>query len=132
MHPIRSTAASGPRSRIDEYARSGPPRRRPGWGTWPPNLSAVFSATPLDGMLRFLVRRVVLALVTLWLLSVIVFLASHALPGDVGRKILGPFADPRSVATLDHSLGVDRPLLAQYLTWVGGLLHADLGTSLSF
>src|SRR5215469_5091847 len=83
-------------------------------------------------MLRFLLRRLALALVTLWLLSVIVFLASHALPGDVGRRILGPFADPRSVATLDHSLGVDRPLLTQYLTWIGGLLHADLGTSLSF
>ena len=58
-------------------------------------------------MARFLARRVALALVTLWLLSVIVFLASHALPGDVGRKILGPFADPRAVATLDASLGVD-------------------------
>jgi peptide/nickel transport system permease protein len=83
-------------------------------------------------VLRFLLRRLALALVTLWLLSVIVFLASHALPGDVGRRILGPFADPRAVATLDHSLGVDGPLLSQYLTWTGGLLHADLGTSLSF
>ena len=83
-------------------------------------------------MLRFLLRRVALALVTLWLLSVIIFLASHALPGDVGRRILGPFADPRSVATLDHALGVDQPLLVQYFNWVGGFLHGDLGTSLSF
>lgn len=83
-------------------------------------------------MLRFLLRRVALALVTLWLLSVIIFLASHALPGDVGRRILGPFADPRAVATLDHSLGVDQPLLAQYFNWIGGFLHGDLGTSLSF
>ena len=83
-------------------------------------------------MLRFLVRRVALALVTLWLLSVIIFLASHALPGDVGRRILGPFADPRSVATLDHSLGVDRPLLTQYLDWIGGFVRGDLGTSLSY
>jgi peptide/nickel transport system permease protein len=81
---------------------------------------------------RFLLRRVGLALVTLWLLSLIVFLASHALPGDVGRRILGPFADPRSVASLDHSLGVDRPLPVQYLSWIGGFLHADLGTSLAF
>lgn len=83
-------------------------------------------------MLRFLIRRVGLALVTLWLLSVIIFLASHALPGDVGRRILGPFADPAAVRTLDHSLGVDRPLIVQYLDWVGGLLRGDLGTSLSF
>lgn len=83
-------------------------------------------------MLRYLVRRVLLALVTLCLLSVIIFLASHALPGDVGRRILGPFADPRAVATLDHSLGTDRPLLVQYFSWVGGFLHGDLGDSLSF
>lgn len=83
-------------------------------------------------MLRFLLRRLALALVTLWLLSVIIFLASHALPGDVGRRILGPFADARAVATLDHSLGVDRPLLVQYFDWISGLLHGDLGTSLAF
>src|SRR5260370_3870161 len=83
-------------------------------------------------MFRFLLRRVALALVTLWLLSVIIFLASHALPGDVGRRILGPFADPRSVQTLDHSLGVGRPLLVQSLGWVGGFLHGDMGMSLAF
>lgn len=83
-------------------------------------------------MVRFLIRRVGLALVTLWLLSVIIFLASHALPGDVGRRILGPFADPRAVATLDHSLGVDKPLLAQYFDWIGGLLRGDLGMSLAY
>lgn len=83
-------------------------------------------------MLRFLLRRIALALVTLWLLSVIVFLASHALPGDVGRRILGPFADPRAIATLDHALGVDQPLLTQYFVWIGGLLRGDLGDSLAF
>lgn len=83
-------------------------------------------------MVRFLLRRTALALVTLWLLSIIIFLASHALPGDVGRRILGPFADARAVATLDHALGVDKPLLAQYFDWVGGLLRGDLGTSLAY
>ncbi len=83
-------------------------------------------------MLRFLIRRIGLALVTLWLLSVIIFLASHALPGDVGRRILGPFADPRAVQTLDHALGVDRPLIVQYFDWVGGLLRGDLGMSLAY
>jgi peptide/nickel transport system permease protein len=83
-------------------------------------------------LLRFIARRTALALVTLWVLSVIIFLASHALPGDVGRRILGPFADPRAVATLDHSLGVDRSLLVQYLSWIGGFVHGDLGMSLSF
>jgi peptide/nickel transport system permease protein len=83
-------------------------------------------------MARFLLRRLLLALVTLWLLSVIVFLAAHVLPGDVGRRILGPFADPRAVSSLDHQLGVDRPILVQYLSWLGGALHLDFGVSLSF
>jgi peptide/nickel transport system permease protein len=83
-------------------------------------------------MTRFLLRRLLLALVTLWLLSVIVFLAGHVLPGDVGRRILGPFADARAVASLDHQLGVDRPLLVQYATWFGGVLHLDFGDSLSY
>jgi peptide/nickel transport system permease protein len=83
-------------------------------------------------MARFLLRRLLLALVTLWLLSVIVFLAAHVLPGDVGRRILGPFADPRAVASLDHQLGVDRPLLVQYLSWLAGAVHLDFGNSLSY
>lgn len=73
-----------------------------------------------------------LALVTLWLLSVIVFLGAHVLPGDVGRRILGPFADPRAVASLNHQLGTDRPLPVQYLDWLGGALHGDLGSSTSY
>lgn len=83
-------------------------------------------------MVRFLLRRTALALVTLWLLSVIVFLAVHTLPGNVGRRILGPFADERAVASLNHALGVDRPLLVQYADWVDRLAHGDLGTSLFY
>jgi peptide/nickel transport system permease protein len=83
-------------------------------------------------MARFLLRRVGLALVTLLLLSMIIFLMANVLPGDVGRRILGPFADPRAVAALNHQLGVDRPLVVQYLSWLGGAVHGDFGRSLSF
>jgi peptide/nickel transport system permease protein len=83
-------------------------------------------------MARFLLRRIGLALVTLVLLSTIVFLMANVLPGDVGRRILGPFADPRAVAALNHQLGVDRPLVVQYLSWLGGMLHGDFGNSLAF
>jgi peptide/nickel transport system permease protein len=81
---------------------------------------------------RFLLRRLGLALVTLLILSVIVFLMANVLPGDVGRRILGPFADPRAVAALNHQLGIDRPLVIQYLSWLGGALHGDFGQSLSY
>jgi peptide/nickel transport system permease protein len=83
-------------------------------------------------MVSFLLRRTGLALLTLVLLSLIVFGAAHILPGDVGRRILGPFADPGAVTRLDHELGVDRPLPVQYLSWLGGALKGDLGSSLSF
>ena len=83
-------------------------------------------------MTTYLLRRVGLALITLWLLSVIVFFAGQVLPGDPGRAILGNLATPGAVAVLDHQLGVDRPLLVQYWSWVTGLLHGDLGLSYQF
>ena len=75
-------------------------------------------------MARFLARRIGLALVTLWLLSIIVFLGANVLPGDVGRRVLGPFADPRAVAAFNHRLGTDRPILVQYGSWLAGTLRA--------
>src|ERR1700736_570689 len=83
-------------------------------------------------MARFLLRRIGLALVTLLLLSLIVFTAAHVFPGDVGRRILGPFADPRAVAGLDHQLGTDQPIIAQYWAWLSGAITGHLGTSLAY
>ena len=83
-------------------------------------------------MTRFLLKRLALALVTLWVLSIIVFAAAQLLPGDIGRQVLGPFADEQSVKMLDHQLGVDRPVLTQYVSWIGNLLHGNLGSSLQY
>lgn len=80
-------------------------------------------------LLKVALRRLVLFLVTLWLLSLIVFLASHVLPGNVGRAILGPFADQRAVEQLNHELGTDRPLLTQYADWLTGFVTGDMGVS---
>ncbi len=82
-------------------------------------------------MTRFLLKRLGLALITLFLLSVIVFAVSSVLPGNVGRAVLGPFAAQESVDQLNEQLGSNRSLLTQYTDWAGGLLHGDLGTSLS-
>ncbi|HEX3983846.1 MAG TPA: ABC transporter permease, partial [Acidisoma sp.] len=68
----------------------------------------------------------------LLLLSVIVFAGCQILPGDVGRAILGPFADARSVAALNHQLGVDRPLIAQYWSWITGMLQGNMGLSYTY
>jgi peptide/nickel transport system permease protein len=80
----------------------------------------------------YLLKRLGLAVITLWLLSVIVFFAGEVLPGDPGRAILGNLAAPASVRALDHQLGVDRPLLTQYWTWLTGLLHGNMGESYQY
>jgi peptide/nickel transport system permease protein len=76
-----------------------------------------------------LVKRAALSLVTLWLLSVMVFAGGQLLPGDVARAILGPLADARAVANLDRQLGLDRPLLIQYGDWIGHFVRGDMGQS---
>lgn len=83
-------------------------------------------------LLRYLLKRIGLALITLVLLSVIIFFAGQVLPGNPGRAILGPFASQNAVAILNHRLGVDHPLVIQYWRWVTGVLRGNLGTSYEY
>jgi peptide/nickel transport system permease protein len=83
-------------------------------------------------MVRSLIKRLLLSLVTLWILSVIVFAGGQLLPGDPGRAIMGNLADPRAVAVLDHQLGVDRPLLVQYGDWISHFVRGDMGMSYAY
>ncbi len=83
-------------------------------------------------MARFLLKRFALAIVTLFLLSVIAFAASQLLPGNVGRNVLGGFADQHSVDLLNHQLGVDRPVYTQYWDWISHFVRGDLGQSLEY
>ena len=80
-------------------------------------------------MLRFLIKRTALAVVTLLCVSVILFAVAQVLPGDVGRAILGPWATETQVQALDHQLGVDRPLYIRYAVWFGGFVRGEWGTS---
>jgi peptide/nickel transport system permease protein len=79
----------------------------------------------------FIAKRVALGLVTLLLLSIIVFFMANVLPGNVARRVLGPFASPTAVAQLNHQLGTDKPLITQYFNQMGGYLHGDMGKSVS-
>ncbi len=79
-----------------------------------------------------MLRRAGLALLTVALLSVVVFAGAQLLPGDVGRAILGPLADPAAVAALNHELGADQPPVATYLRWVGHFVSGDMGMSYTF
>ena len=80
-------------------------------------------------MTRFIAKRLGLGLITLFLLSVLIFLGIVVLPGDPGRAIAGPFASEATVKSINHELGTDRPLVTQYRDWITGVLHGDLGTS---
>jgi len=77
----------------------------------------------------FLIRRIGLAIVTLLLLTVIVFALSNVLPQNVGRAILGPFAPQESVDELNQRLGTDKPLAVQYFNQMKGYAVLDFGES---
>jgi len=76
---------------------------------------------------RFILRRLLLAIPVIVAMSIFVFLMIHLVPGDPVQTMLGFRATPQNVATVREQLGLDRPLLAQYLTWAGGLLHGNFG-----
>ena len=80
-------------------------------------------------MARFIGRRLLLALVTLWLLATIVFVIANVLPNDIGRTILGPFAPQESVDALNEKLGTNRPILVQYVDSMIGIVTLDYGDS---
>jgi peptide/nickel transport system permease protein len=80
-------------------------------------------------MVRYLLRRLLLGLLTLWLLATIVFAITNILPTDVGRTILGPFAPPETVAALNEKLGTNRPLPIRYVESLAGLVTLNFGDS---
>jgi peptide/nickel transport system permease protein len=86
----------------------------------------------LRGLARQVGKRLGLSLVTLILLSIVVFAGAQLLPGDVGRAILGPLADADAVAAINHELGADRPPVVTYLSWIGHFVTGDMGNSYIF
>lgn len=79
----------------------------------------------------WILRRVLAALVVLLAVSLIVFVATVALPGDAARSILGPDATTESLEIVREQLGLNEPVLERYVDWLGGILTGDLGTSLT-
>jgi peptide/nickel transport system permease protein len=80
-------------------------------------------------MARFISRRLLLALITLWLLATIVFVIANVLPNDVGRTILGPFAPQESVDALNKKLGTDQPIIVQYIAAMKSVVTFNYGDS---
>ena len=80
-------------------------------------------------MTKFLVRRILLGILTLFAVSVIVFVATQALPGNAARAILGKDATPARVHALERQLHLNESVFSQFTHWLGGILTGNLGTS---
>ncbi len=80
-------------------------------------------------MRRFIIRRLLLIVVVLVLVSLIVFVITSVIPGDTAQTILGQAATPTSLAALRRQLGFDQPAPQRYLWWMGNLLTGNLGVS---
>ncbi len=93
----------------------------------PPALGRVRLGVP--PLLAFVAKRIAQGLLTLLLLSVLIFAATSVLPGNVAEILLGKNATPAAVATLEHQLDLDRSLPERYASWLGGAVHGDFGRS---
>lgn len=82
-------------------------------------------------MTTLILKRVALGILTLLLVSALIFAGTQLLPGDVASAILGQNSTPESLAVLRADLGLDQPLLHRYFSWLGGFVTGDLGNSLA-
>jgi len=81
-------------------------------------------------MLHFLLRRSILIIFILFIISLFIFAVTEILPGDAAVMILGQQATPETLAALRARLGLDQPAYLRYLHWIGGVLRGDWGESL--
>jgi peptide/nickel transport system permease protein len=81
-------------------------------------------------MLRYVLKRLLLAVPTLFLVALAVFFLVRLIPGDPAQVMLGEGADPAAIAALRIELGLDRPLPVQFFAWLGQVFQGDLGTSI--
>ncbi|MEH7480231.1 ABC transporter permease [Neobacillus drentensis] len=81
--------------------------------------------------MKFLVRRLLLTIPILFLVSVLTFSLIHLIPGDPARVILGQEATPEAYQSLRAELGLDKPIVVQYFTWLGHVLTGNLGISIT-
>ena len=82
-------------------------------------------------MLRMIMRRLGIGVVTLWVVSLLMFAGTEILPGDVAEIMLGQEATPESLAALREKLGLNEPAAIRYFQWLGDMATFDLGLSLA-
>jgi len=82
-------------------------------------------------LLKLLTQRIALGIFLLFLVSILIFVGTLILPGDVAQSILGQSATPEALANLRRDLGLNEPPVQRYFSWLGGVLTGDLGTALT-
>jgi peptide/nickel transport system permease protein len=80
---------------------------------------------------KFIIRRLLLTIPILFLVTIMAFSLIHMIPGDPARVILGQEATPEAYEALRKELGLDQPVLVQYFQWLGKVLQGDLGISIT-
>ena len=85
----------------------------------------------MSGLAGLIVKRLGLGVLTLLIISIIIFIAMEALPGDTAQQILGQGATPESLAALREELGLNEPLPVRYLSWLADALRGDFGISVA-
>ena len=82
-------------------------------------------------VIRIILQRLGLGLLTLFVVSVIIFSAIELLPGDFAQAVLGQAALPETVAAFRAELGLNDPPIQRYFQWIGGIMQGDFGVSFS-
>ena len=80
---------------------------------------------------QLIIKRIGLSIITLLIVSAVVFFIANLLPGDAAQEMLGQSATPEAVAELREAYGLNDPPMLRYAKWLGGLLSGDAGTSLA-
>ncbi|MEI7966826.1 MAG: ABC transporter permease, partial [Actinomycetota bacterium] len=83
-------------------------------------------------MKRFILQRLGLSVITVFLVCIIVFFLTHILPGDVAHQYLGRGATEEDLKEFRRVFELDRPVISQFFTWIGHLLHGDMGQSMQY
>ncbi len=83
----------------------------------------------MNAIVRTVLQRLALGVVTLFVVSAIISLAVELLPGDFAKAILGQSATPETVAAFQKEIGLDRPASERYIEWIGGVVQGDFGQS---
>ena len=85
----------------------------------------------MNNLWLMILKRLGMGILTLFAVSVIIFVSIEMLPGDIAQEILGQSATPESVEAFRRELGLDRPAVIRYFEWAGGIIRGDFGTSMA-